>query len=93
MLQFGETDDIAVSRNQVKLNEEAVKPNANKATVLSLQRPSFRYRREFILSGLDSIAVVLEQHPVLCRPFAVSNQYVGKYVGPVYTFYYCYWAI
>ena len=65
-------DEVGVSRSQAKLCEEAVKPTPSKASVLSLQRPTFATRREFILSGLDSVGAILEQHPVLHLPFAVS---------------------
>ena len=67
---------MVVSRSRAKLCEEAVKPAPFKATVLSLQRPTFATRREFILSGLDSVGAILEQHPVLHLPFAVSIKLV-----------------
>ena len=71
-LQFGESDEVAISRNKAKLNEEAVKPNPSKTAILPLQRLTYASRRDLILSGLDSVADILKEHPVLHLPFAVS---------------------
>ena len=71
-LSFSEDDDVAVQRNLPKLKEECLKANPSKSDVIPLQRSTFTSRREFILSGLDSTSDILEEHPVLCLPFAVS---------------------
>ncbi len=74
-LSFSEDDDVAVQRNSSKLKEECLKPNPD---IIPLQRSTFSIRREFILSGLDPSNDILsndilEEHPVLCLPFAVSH--------------------
>ncbi len=72
-LSFSEDDEVAVQRNSLKLKEECLKPNPVKSDIIPLQRSTFTMRREFILSGLDPSNDILEEHPVLRLPFAVSH--------------------
>ena len=75
-LQLGDCDEVSLSRNQAKLNEEASKTNPSKAAILPLQRLTYVKRRDFILAGPDSVGAVLEEHPLLRLPFAVSFIYI-----------------
>lgn len=84
-LDDGHSDEVSLSRNQAKLNEEASKTNPSKAAILPLQRMTYVKRREFILSGLDAIGIILEEHPLLRHPFAVSSYaYITGLVYDIY---------
>ncbi len=61
-----------MQRNIKKLKEESLKPNPAKSSIIPLQKSTFNLRREFILSGLDKTEEILDEHPVLKLPFAVS---------------------
>ncbi len=72
-LSFSEDDEVAVQCNSLKLKERMPKTQPCQVGHIPLQRSTFSMRREFILSGLDPSNDILEEHPVLRLPFAVSH--------------------
>ena len=68
-------DDITVQCNVQLINKEMQKDKPRKETVLSLARQTYSFRRHRILSGSDDlcVAVLLQEYPILKKPYIVSN--------------------
>lgn len=72
-----ENDEASNQRNVKELNKELQRGNPRKEIVISLLQQTFSARREDVLKEEDGItfADILEAHPVLALPYAVSEEH------------------
>lgn len=72
-----DNDEASNQRNFKELDKELQRDNPRKENIISLLRQTFSARREDVLKEDDDVtfAAILEAHPVLALPYAVSEEH------------------
>ncbi len=71
-IRLNYSDESTVKRDLAKLKQETEKVNPSKSVIVPLMKQTFCDTRDVILSGLDDLHTILEGHPELKLPYAVS---------------------